>query len=140
VAEQSVLQVLFLQGLPEQRVVAQIDRADGQVLAGAPVGVNLFQGVLGEWAFARSGNHRESPRIAGKQAEIHDKRRTLSACDAFRLRACATDLPSGDCVRGLLISDRKDAGNEDERFDEIVNVRCQKEMKTGRPISEITIC
>ena len=41
-AEQAVLDVFELERFFEQRVVAQIDHAGGEVVAGAPVGMDAF--------------------------------------------------------------------------------------------------
>ena len=41
VAEQPLFDVLCLQGFAKQRVVAQIDHAGGQIVAGPPVSVDL---------------------------------------------------------------------------------------------------
>ncbi|MGX1246957.1 hypothetical protein RKD46_008061 [Streptomyces pseudovenezuelae] len=48
VAEQPRLDVLRAQRLGEQRVRQEVDLADGQVVGGAPVGVEGFQLVVGE--------------------------------------------------------------------------------------------
>jgi len=48
VAEQAALDVLGLQRLPQQGVVAQVDHACREVVAGAPVGVERVQFVGGE--------------------------------------------------------------------------------------------
>ena len=46
-AQEANLDVFRLQRLTQQRVIAQIDHAGGQVIAGAPVGVHLAQLVGG---------------------------------------------------------------------------------------------
>ncbi len=53
VAEQAMLDVLDLQRFSEQRVAAQVDHADGQVIAGAPPGVEPTQLFGAECANSR---------------------------------------------------------------------------------------
>jgi len=48
VTEQARLDVLALQRLFQQRVVAQVDLADGKIIGGAPVGVQSLQLLLRE--------------------------------------------------------------------------------------------
>ena len=54
VAEQARLDVLELQRLLQERIVHQVDLADGQVVGGPPVGVHLAQ-LLGGQRAGRSG-------------------------------------------------------------------------------------
>ena len=53
VAEEPLLDVRFLEGLAQQRIVEQIDHARREIVAGAPVGVDLGQHVGGEWSSRR---------------------------------------------------------------------------------------
>ena len=53
VAEQHGLDVLKLQGLAQQRIVAQVDLPDGQVVRRAPVGVHGAQQLGGGGSLAR---------------------------------------------------------------------------------------
>jgi hypothetical protein len=46
--EQPVLDVLCLEGLPEERVFLQVNHAERQVITGAPVCMNLTQLVGAE--------------------------------------------------------------------------------------------
>jgi len=47
-AEQAGLDVFAPERLPQQRVVEQVDLSDRQVVGGAPVGVELVQGLPSE--------------------------------------------------------------------------------------------
>ena len=49
VAEQTALDVLRLERFPEQGVVAQIDHAGCEIVAGAPVGINSFDIIGRQW-------------------------------------------------------------------------------------------
>ncbi len=65
-AEQSGLDVLRLQRLAQQRVVEQIDLPDGQVVRGAPVGVDLRELLLVERLCPRlSPGHSQSLAAEG---------------------------------------------------------------------------
>ena len=55
VAKQAALDVFGLQRLAQQRVVAQEDHARCQVIAGAPVGVDLLQFLAGERGIENRG-------------------------------------------------------------------------------------
>ena len=59
VSEQTVLDVLRLERLLQQRIVLQIDHAQAQVIAGPPVGVSLLQLVRSKRRSLDSG-----PRLA----------------------------------------------------------------------------
>ena len=48
VTEQAILDVLGLQRLAQQWIVAQVDHAGGEIVAGAPVGVDAAQFVRSE--------------------------------------------------------------------------------------------
>ena len=58
VAQQSRLDVLRLEGLPQERVVQQVDLSDRQVVRGPPVGVHPRQGVVIERGARAVGSRR----------------------------------------------------------------------------------
>ena len=53
-SEQAILDVLGLERLFEQRIVPQIDHAEREILAGAPVGIGFSQ-FVGAQRRARDG-------------------------------------------------------------------------------------
>jgi hypothetical protein len=48
VTQEALFDVLWLQGLAEQRILAQIDHAGSQIIAGPPVSVDLAELVAGK--------------------------------------------------------------------------------------------
>ena len=59
-AEEAVLDVVGLEGFAEERVAFQIDHAEGEVFAGAPVGINAAEFVRsqGGWSLRDGGPGR----------------------------------------------------------------------------------
>ena len=49
VSEQPILEVLGAQRLLEQRIVAQVDHSGAEIVAGAPVSVDLAKFLGGQW-------------------------------------------------------------------------------------------
>ena len=65
VAEQARLHVLRLQRLPQQRVVEQVDLSDGEVVGGAPVGIDQAELPIAQSRHpgARKGRRRTSASV-----------------------------------------------------------------------------
>ena len=76
-AEQTLLDVLGPQRLAQQRILTQIQHADAQIIAGAPVGVHLAQ-FVGRERLAGSDFVGSGSGAAGGAVRVSVSREPLS--------------------------------------------------------------